>query len=188
MKKTLFIVIEGMDGVGKTTITKLLAERLEADTYKIPPYELNNIRDSIDASNEYAKFFYYLSATYYTSQNIYLAIESGKNVVCDRYYQTTFSAYTDEVMNLVDKQTIIDKLYKPDFCFLLTVSEEERLKRLYQREYLSADDIESIENDVVRETQMSKYYEMDMIEIDTTKKTKDDIINEIFKFLNFDKY
>jgi dTMP kinase len=185
MKKPLFIVIEGMDGVGKTTITKLLAKSLNAITYKIPPLELNSIRDTIDNSNKYAKFFYYLSATYYTSWNIQLSIKAGKSVVCDRYYQTTLSAYDDEVVNLVKREQIIDKLYKPDFCFLLTVSEEERIKRLNSRGYLSNDDIESIDNKVLREAQMSKYYQMDMIQIDTTGKTEQNIVDEIFKIFNF---
>jgi len=183
MKKPLFIVIEGMDGVGKTSITKLLAEYLDGITYKVPPYELSDIRTHIDDSNQYSKFFYYLSATYYASERILSIISSGKNVVCDRYYQTTFSAYDDDVISLVNTEQIINNFYKPDFCFLLTVSEEERLKRLNKRGYLSEDDIESIENQVAREKQMAKYYKMDMIKIDTTKKTEKDILYEIVKII-----
>ena len=185
--KALFIVIEGMDGVGKTTITKLLARDLNAITYKIPSSELNGIRDTIDNSNKYARFFYYLSSTYHASQNIKSAIKVGKSVVCDRYYPTTLSAYDDEVISLINSEPIIDKLYKPDFCFLLTVSEEERIKRLNKRGYLSNDDIESIDNPSSREAQMSKYYQMDMIRIDTTGKTEKSIVDEIFRTLNFQK-
>lgn len=187
MKKPLFVVIEGMDGVGKTTITKLIAEQLNGTNYKTPPSELNSIRDNIDNSNKHTKFFYYLSTTYYASDNIRSIIKSGKSVVCDRYYQTTFSAYDDEVVNLVNSEQIIDKLYKPDFCFLLTISEKERLKRLKKRDYLSKDDIESIDNKVLREEQMFKYHQMGMIKIDTTKKTEGDIVNKIFRIMNFQK-
>jgi len=187
MKKPLFVVIEGMDGVGKTTITKLLAEQLNGTSYKIPPPELNSIRDNIDNNNKYTKFFYYLSTTYYASENIQSIIKSGKSVVCDRYYQTTLSAYDNEVINLVNSEQIIDKLYKPNFCFLLTVSEEERLKRLKKRGYLSKDDIESIDNKVLREAQMFKYHQMKMIQIDTTKKSEEDVVNEIFRIMNLKK-
>jgi len=187
MKKPLFIVIEGMDGVGKTTITKLLSKKLNGISYKIPPTELTNIRDNIDNSNKYSKFFYYLSATYYASENIKSNIKEGNSVVCDRYYQTTFSAYGDEVMDLVNSKQIINTLYKPNFCFLLTVSEEERLKRLNLRDFLSKDDIESIDNDVLRNKQMSKYYQMDMIEIDTTDKTEQDVLDEIFRIIKSQK-
>lgn len=184
MKKPLFVVIEGMDGVGKTTITKLLAEQLNAISYKIPPTDLNSIRDKIDDSNKYTRFFYYLSTTYYASEIILSMVKLGQSVVCDRYYQTTLSAYDNDVMNLINSEEIIDKLYTPDFCFLLTVSEEERLKRLNKREYLSKDDIESMKNRTLREAQISKYYQMDMIKIDTTNKTEENILNEILNIIN----
>jgi len=123
----------------------------------------------------------------HASENIQSIIKSGKSVVCDRYYQTTLSAYDDEVINLVNSEQIIDKLYKPNFCFLLTVSEEERLKRLKKRGYLSKDDIESIDNKVLRDAQMFKYHQMKMIQIDTTKKSEEDVMNEIFRIMNFQK-
>lgn len=185
--KPLFIVIEGMDGTGKTTITELLAEKLNAVLYKTPSLEFNCTRQKIDnGNNNYARFFYYLSATYYASTNIENIIENGKNVVCDRYYHTTFSAYDDEVMELLNQKKMIEKFYKPNFCFLLKVSEEERVKRLNSRNHLSKDDIESMKNKSLREKQIKKYENMNMIEIDTTKKTEEDVLTEILVFLKLD--
>ena len=49
----LFIAIEGVDGVGKTTCAKMLAKKLTARYYKTPSGIFEKVRIKIDTLGDY---------------------------------------------------------------------------------------------------------------------------------------
>ena len=56
-----FIVIEGIDGSGKTTVSKLLSEKLNALMYKTPSWPFSDWRDVIDKTVDIkSRFYFYL--------------------------------------------------------------------------------------------------------------------------------
>lgn len=57
-----FIVIEGLGGVGKTTVGKILAEKIGGVYIKTPAESFLSARKEIDAcADPMARFFFYLS-------------------------------------------------------------------------------------------------------------------------------
>lgn len=96
MKKGLFIALEGGEATGKTTTSKVLKEKLEADGYEvmitrepggIPSAEAirNNIMDyHVDAKTEL--LLYLAARREHLVSKVIPAIESGKIVITDRFY------------------------------------------------------------------------------------------------------
>ena len=60
----LFISLEGLDGVGKTTVTKMLAEELAGVAVQTPQPELHEVRRHIDRGNAFVRFHFYTSSLY----------------------------------------------------------------------------------------------------------------------------
>lgn len=184
---SVFIVIEGMDGCGKSTITKLLANKINAIVYKTPPSELTSIRKHIDGCNEqYSKFFYYMACNFYASTQIQKNLGLGKSVVCDRYYYTTVSAYYDVLESLKldfwkSIKVLTSKFFKPDFAFFLDISEEERKKRIMEREDVSLDDLESMDSSISHKN-LEIYKKMDLITIDTNNLSTDQVVDMIIRY------
>ena len=101
MKKGKLIVIDGSDGVGKATQTKLLVERLKKEGKKVvtldfPRYEHNFFGKFIGAClagkhGEFVKVDPYICSVLYAADRheskefIQKALANGKTVVLDRY-------------------------------------------------------------------------------------------------------
>jgi dTMP kinase len=184
-----FIVIEGMDGCGKSTITDLLAKRIAAESYKTPPCPVSLIRKDIDnCQDRFASFFYYMASNFYAATEIKTILNTNKSVVCDRYYYTTLSAYSEEVESFFSDfasgcDILTGKILKPDYAFFLDVSEEERIQRLKKRVNLSVDDLESMDP-LIRCKQLEKYKIMGLITIDTTESSPEKVVEMILTYMN----
>lgn len=130
----MFIVFEGIDGSGKTTISKIVSEKLKWKYYKTPPIPFNNIRDIID-KNCYttARFFFYLSSVCYASKEIEKILLTD-SVVCDRYiYSTLAYHYTlDSDLKSYDLKNL--NILIPNIIFYLKADYETRKMRIEKRE------------------------------------------------------
>jgi thymidylate kinase len=184
---SIFIVIEGLDGVGKSTISKHLAESINAVLYRTPPEDYCPIRKLINKCNDRdAQFYYYLSSVFYASSNIKQMLKEGHSVVCDRYYYTTLVTYSDILSNTyfdlkIDEiiQQIQRRFLQPDFAFLLTIdSLEERRKRIKQRSFISSDDLASLEENESKK-HMLIYQKFNLTEIAVDGLSIDSIVSEI---------
>ncbi|MDB9485730.1 hypothetical protein PN492_04075 [Dolichospermum circinale CS-537/01] len=191
-KKPSFIVIEGLDGSGKSTISELLVQSIDNSIlYKTPPHEYKTIREYVDNSgNKYSELYYYLSGVFYASTQIQKFLKEGKTVVCDRYYYTTFTAYSyllestfiDFWKNI---NLIISKLEQPDYSFILTVQNKEiREERLNRRAKLSRDDKESLDDAIINRTLIAYQKFDDLIEIDTSYLTPEQVVDVIKNYIS----
>lgn len=130
-----FIVFEGVDGSGKTTIGEKLAQEIGGIYMRTPSEGLRPARSYIDSSpSSEAKLLFYLSSVVDASQRIALTRET-QPVICDRYIWSTLiphSVYHNVDLNSLEHSLrfITEKLEVPTHTFLLTVSEDEQLKRL----------------------------------------------------------
>lgn len=127
-----FIVLEGLGGVGKTTVGKILAEKIGGVYIKTPTAPFLSARKEIDAcADPMARFFFYLSTVIQVSAEISHIIETTP-VVCDKYILATVCWH--RAMGIDVHMPEFVKIRVPDFTFLLTCSEFKRIKRLDQRD------------------------------------------------------
>lgn len=124
-----FICLEGVDGVGKTEISKSLAARLGYQYYKSPGAVFASVRDLVDRDvDPLTRYFFYRAATQHDSRAISEILKSS-GVVCDRYIYSTFAfhgAMDPQIPPLFD----LTQLLMPDHAFVLTAREEVRIARL----------------------------------------------------------
>ncbi len=133
--KNIFVVIDGVDGSGKTSACKFIEKELGFCYYKSPGgifAELSKrLNPSIGAIDKY-EFFY--RATQNDSIIIKEQLKTS-SVICDRFYPSTYSyhvAMNHDIDAIYRKSGQIGIL-QPDFIFILTANFEIRNKRIVER-------------------------------------------------------
>lgn len=142
MKKGFFIVFEGIDGSGKTTLAKRVVQKLLADGFEaIFTYEPTNgkwgkkLRKSFTAhkrlSSEEELELFLKDRKDHIEQIIQPALKNGITVVCDRYYYSTMAyqgarGIDPKMIEKMNKEFAIE----PDFVFILEIPPEKALNRI----------------------------------------------------------
>ena len=145
-KKGSFIVFEGLDGSGKGTQIALLAEAMRKDGRTVfltaEPTSSSTggmLRDALGGFVR--RDAYELSAMFLTDRifhnvnpinGIRQYIEKGVDVLCDRYYYSSFAyqgtdARLDWVMNM---NLDCPEIMKPDLCIFLDIDPETGDRRI----------------------------------------------------------
>ena len=144
----MFIVFEGIDGTGKTTIVKRLAEDLEREGYEVfvtqEPTKSWIGRDVRRAIEEEKNGF--TQALLFFADRAEHVREIKENldkvILCDRYVYSTFAyqgAQLEREMGFEKAMEWFKQVYEPmrldpDMVFLITVDPEEGIRRIYGRE------------------------------------------------------
>ncbi len=149
MKKSLFIVIEGLDGSGKSTSGKRLAEVLEErfQAKVLTTYEPHNP----SCGGDYIRQVLTKKITQFRPRTLALAfaanrldhcdreiipwLESGNNriVLSDRYYLSSLVYQSTEDFPMASVLKINELALKPDLIFFLNVSNEVCYERMKKR-------------------------------------------------------
>jgi len=85
----MFIVIEGLDGVGKSTVSKALAQAVGAISLNTPSDKFKQVRPLLEAAyvgNNLARQLFYASTALDVSNEVSQLIAQGQGVVLDRYW------------------------------------------------------------------------------------------------------
>src|SRR3989344_5612667 len=117
MTKGKLIVLEGIDGCGKTTHAKLLTQWLTANGH------------SVLHTKEPSRGPIRLLLRDYLEKETQPAVEEGKIVVCERYY---FSTIAYQMAQGLDKKWLTELnafATKPDLVILLDLNPEVSVKR-----------------------------------------------------------
>ncbi|MGB2742811.1 MAG: dTMP kinase [Cognaticolwellia sp.] len=188
----MFIVIEGLDGVGKSTITKALAIEIDAVILATPGAKFNNIRSELELiykDNHQARQLFYMSTVVNISEQARELINKGKNVIVDRYWLSTQVYHQWKSENhhfgLADVE---NSLLVPDVTLYLQLPLEQRKQRLLSRKNNTTEDnltlIEAI--DIELNNLYLQYSATSItgkwVKVDTSK-TIDEIVNNICKEL-----
>jgi thymidylate kinase len=182
VKKHRFIVIEGIDGSGKSAVARLLAERLGASCYETPPPPFTCIRHHIDtnASVEVHHLFY-LAAVLHASDEIRVLLRT-QDVVCVRYVMTTV-VYHSVLGSTLQLDVESLPLVEPDYTFLLHVTDEaERQRRIEQRRLKTVADA-LLDNADLRQHLIIEYEKLSVIHIDTTCLNQGQVVQAIINYL-----
>lgn len=129
-----FYGLEGLDGVGKTTVRETLKERGYV-VLKTPPSSFPLKREAYDGLSATPRFVFYLAGVVMAG-NEAKKKAGTRPVICDRYLLTTIAAH--EVMGLspvlVNLITpLLKSIAVPKNTFLLIAEEEERMRRMMER-------------------------------------------------------
>jgi thymidylate kinase len=128
----MFIVLEGIDACGKTTVTKLLAEDLGGVVYKTPPEKYRLLRKEIDRKpGTYEHYAFYKEAVMHAEFEIRQCLSEGKIVVCDRYWLSTIVYHKVGKLNVDSSE--FAHLLQPDLTVFLRVSSEKQIVRSGQK-------------------------------------------------------
>lgn len=157
--KGKFIVIEGLDGSGKTTQTRILAAKLREKGINVVTHAEptggeygRKCREILSGAKKCTKSELALLFTadridhnINEADGINMHIDKGETVLCDRYYYSTLAYQGVDVgMEWLKALNLgCEDIRKPDLCIFLDLTPEKSMERIYANR--TADQIEIYE-------------------------------------------
>lgn len=182
------ISIEGMDGVGKTTTCRLLAERLG---YK---FVEKNLRFLFDENGEYDNYFRIrdkvnsdsdrlFTSWFYGLGNIYLyTMFKNENIITDRHFLSNY-AWSGSEDNTEVYDLLVKKLGFPALTVILYANERALFARLRSRDENDSDlsKVQAAKEKYERMIFFCEKYGMPYMIIDTSELSPEEIVELIVK-------
>jgi dTMP kinase len=142
-----FVALESLDGVGKTTLVHSLAKALHAVAMATPGPLLRPFMDSLlelVGDNQTARAALYASTVLREGSVARAQAAQGRWVVMDRYWLSTL-AYA-RARGLTDDLSRLEaSVCPPDVTLVLTLEENERVRRLRERSTFTSADAETLD-------------------------------------------
>lgn len=142
----LFVVLEGLDGVGKSTLVRLLAQRLAAIELRTPPHALAGVRPEIlryFSESPMATTLYYAATVADASRRVAGLQAAGRAVVMDRYFLSTY-VYGTVVRAAEHPKEVLDalalRLVPADVTVYLHAERDCRRQRMTERGHIGHED------------------------------------------------
>ena len=186
-KKGIFIVIEGLDGSGKTTQAKFLAKKLEK-TYKVvltAEPSLGKIGSFIREDclyedkrlpTEAEALLFAADRIEHMHNEVKPALEDGKIVICDRYIYSSLAYQGSAGLSLDWIKTINARALQPDFSIFIDVAPEKVIERLRRKKSV----METLEiQQRVREVYLKYVEKGELIRVDGDN-SKDVVAEELY--------
>ena len=134
-----FVVVEGVHGAGKTTVSEMLRERFGAALLHFTP-EFGRFRQDAELDVKVAplpRLLHYLAATMQVS-DLARAHLASRHVVCDRYLVSPVALLRSDPSMTTQEVATIVATYEPYYCspdltLLLTVEHSVATTRLRRR-------------------------------------------------------
>ena len=182
------IAIEGMDGVGKTTTSRLLAERLGYE------YIEKNLHYLLDENGEFDNYFRIrdkvnkssdrlFTSWFYGLGNIYLyTMFKDKNIVTDRHFLSNY-AWSGTEDNTEVYDLLVKKLGVPNLTVILYANESTLFARLRHRDEEDSDlvKVQIAKEKYEKMIHFCEKYKLPYMIIDTSDLTPEEIVELIVK-------
>ena len=193
-----FLVIEGCNGVGKSTIAKYVSDRTGASTFHYPP-EFVSFRRDVRLDECLAplpRLAYYLAATLHLSDLVRAQLKRG-HVVCDRYLASPVSLMIGEsAIEETEARHLTEPfesyLCMPDLILLLTAEYAVTSARIHKRSLesgmltpvarrmLESEEFFHRREDACRRMSMRLG---PVVELDTTNLSSEEMCNSVWSLL-----
>lgn len=183
--KNLFITVEGIDGVGKSTISKRLADLVSGVRICTPSERFCGNRESIEKSNKREdKFRFYIDCIIKQQDEISDLLKNS-SVVCDRYVHSTFAYQWPLDVDLPERvSSYFSEIRTPDYSFLLVSDDAVRQQRVLEREKLSGV-INKADHalDIIDVAGLRFMRMFELTHVDTNERTPDEVCKTIINFI-----
>lgn len=129
------VAIEGLDGVGKTTLARSLAGVLGAAHLTTPSERLRAVRATVDdvfAVHPIAAQLFYAASVVHASAEAARHVALGRDVVIDRYWISTL-VHAPQRGRHLELAEVERELAPADVTLLLDLNDDERARRLTAR-------------------------------------------------------
>ena len=200
MKKGIFIVVDGIDGSGKSEIVKMIHNYLFSKskkyrilttreptngTYGIKIREMLRKEKNPESSSRKLVELFVKDRQEHLEKTINPFLEnSGKNelniVVCDRYYYSTIAFQGAQGMDIKDLINKNKKFRKPDIAFILDAEPSLALRRIEYREKEKFEKLEFMKKIQENFLNMPKLLD-DNLKITDSSKSLNDVFEVIRK-------
>jgi thymidylate kinase len=183
--RTPFIVVEGLDGTGKSTLAARLAARLGATLLRTPTSEFSAVRLVVDATfaaSPVAAQLFYSATVVYASDRARSLLARGTPVVIDRYWLSTvvYAACRDAHIDLSSVELV---LLRPDLTVFVEADENVRRDRLAARGMTEADRDSVAQRDSLRERYLARLSGCALsgavLRLDSTRATPDELVERV---------
>jgi dTMP kinase len=182
VRKKLFIAIEGVDGVGKTTCAKLLSKIIPAHYYKTPPNAFIPLRERAESLNAEARFLFYLCSVAWASQDIKELIKN-EPVICDRYIFSTLAYH--KALGVDVSTASLNKLsiLMPDISICLLAQSDKCSERLKKRGSTSSTDRRLEEDKRLQQKISNAFTLLPMVFVETTNLSLEEVCTLILDII-----
>ncbi|XP_046371058.2 uncharacterized protein LOC124145357 [Haliotis rufescens] len=159
-----FVVVEGMDAAGKTTLTETLEHKMQAARYHTPPPCIQHLRKFFDPMPEIVRRAYYSLGNYIVAVQIAEECQQ-KAVIMDRFWHST-AAY-----GIANETSLSDQpppghitynwpcdLLRPTVVLFLNVTEDVRKQRMNFREAAMTYEEQRLDTDALFRQRLCEAY------------------------------
>ncbi len=186
-KKGIFIVIEGLDGSGKTTQATLLAKKLsqnysvmltaEPSQGKIGTFIRKGcLYEDKRLPTEAEALLFAADRIEHMQKEIKPALDEGKLVICDRYVYSSLAYQGSAGLSLDWIKTINARALQPDFSVFIDVAPERVLERLHRKKSV----METLETQKkVRDVYLKFFEKGELVRVDGDKP-KEVVAEELY--------
>lgn len=142
-----FVTFEGIDGSGKSTVSKIVYEKLKSQGYDVvSTYEPTDtylgkiVKKCIETNSDpFVTAFAFIADRIDHCKKIQRWLDEGKIVLCDRYAESTYAYQGAQMQDLVKnpmkwlQELSKNRIITPDRTFMFVIDPKESVGRIKNR-------------------------------------------------------
>lgn len=168
-----FVVVEGIDNVGKTALCTEVVKHLQNAVYVRTPLEPFHIKCKEFKGSFEERYKLFVEGIEYSSEIIKKYNELGITIVADRWIWTTFAYHFAKDNDLFDKYkntypAVLEGLRGADASYLIVVSDTDEWIQRHKKKNLSEGDLQ-----LLREVELRKKIERFFTELNPSFEVVD---------------